>query len=253
MAKLLGNMMIKGRLGDLVFYVKRGKCEVMKLTSLTRERVKTSKEFVRTRENASEFGRAMAYGKKLRSSIGALLVGSVDLEKVRELAVLFLRNLQSDTINDRGARNLNYDTFVTQFQGFNFNHRANWDTITNVPLELYNDRATGVYEFEFGQHNSRTDIIAPAGTTHYQFICGVSCHRPNHRAWKGYWEYGNERKWNNVVVPPSSIIVQGKQNDDSKVQVFAVGVQFLQLVNGKMYLLADGKGNATMITNIDVI
>ena len=73
MAKSSGVLKIEGTIEDLTFYKKDGKFLVRKKGGISKERIENEPNFVRTRENGSEFGHSGKSGKLLRLALGNMV------------------------------------------------------------------------------------------------------------------------------------------------------------------------------------
>jgi hypothetical protein len=78
MAKQKGNIRIKGTIDDLTFYKLHGKDFVKSKSSLTKTQIDTNPNFVRTRENMSEFSTSAKDGKLLREALHVYMANAKD-------------------------------------------------------------------------------------------------------------------------------------------------------------------------------
>lgn len=74
MAKVNGIIKIEGTVEDLTFYKKDGKNFVRKKGGISKERIMNDPNFVRTRENGSEFGHCGSSGKVLKLAVGTMFL-----------------------------------------------------------------------------------------------------------------------------------------------------------------------------------
>jgi len=74
MAIIKGIVSIEGSYEDMSFYKKDGKNYLRKKGGVSKERIESDPNFVRTRENMKEFGHNISAGKMLRLALGSLVL-----------------------------------------------------------------------------------------------------------------------------------------------------------------------------------
>jgi len=104
MAKQSGIFKVEGTLDDVTF-VKRGeKYFVKKKGGVSRQKIMSSGNFARTRENISEFGEVARAGKILRSAGAPIFRKAYDPKLCNRLFSAFTKVKNLDTVSERGAR-----------------------------------------------------------------------------------------------------------------------------------------------------
>lgn len=104
MGTLSGIIKVVGQLDGLSFYKLKDKIVVRKTGGFDGEKIKKEAQYVRVRENSSEFAESARAGKYFRNSIGVYLK-SLQLSTVQSRVVsLFLTVARLDTESTRGAR-----------------------------------------------------------------------------------------------------------------------------------------------------
>ncbi len=78
MAQSTGILKIEGTIEDLTFYKKDGKNYVRRKGGVSKERIANDPNFVRTRENGSEFGHSASAGKMLRLAASSMVFKAKD-------------------------------------------------------------------------------------------------------------------------------------------------------------------------------
>ncbi|MEX2349286.1 MAG: hypothetical protein WD554_00250 [Flavobacteriaceae bacterium] len=141
MAKVKSLLQITGSLDDLTFYTLNGQAVVRrKGGGFTSKGVKKGANYVRTRENASEFGHCSAFSKQLRVAVQPLL-GPKAFDSMHQhlVKVLFaIKNL--DTISARGKRHvgqgIQHPEAASLLHGFSFNPHCALDHVLKAPYSL---------------------------------------------------------------------------------------------------------------------
>ena len=104
MGKLMGLIKFTGKFDGLSFYEVNGKIVVRKTGGFDSEKIKTNSNYVRVRENSTEFAQSAITGKYFRTSI------SLYLKKMRipyvhnSIVSLFQQITKFDIVNSRGER-----------------------------------------------------------------------------------------------------------------------------------------------------
>jgi len=216
-----------------------------------RKRIATDENYERTRENMSEFGRAGIASKLLRDSLRILTQYASDRYSVARLLKGMSQVIKADAVNDRGQRDvLNGD--IQLLKGFEFNEGA---TLSSVFFGKYTatiDRATGTLKVDIPAFVPKKTINIPNGATHFKLMSAAS-----------EVDFVNG-SYNNAVTGTAEILY-GKQQEaavslshtltaNSTHPLFLVlGIEFLQLVNGKFYELHTDKVNAAALVLIDTV
>jgi hypothetical protein len=106
MAKTSGIIKIEGTIEDLTFYKKDGKSYVRKKGGISKERIENDPNFIRTRENNSEFAHSGSSGKILRLAIASMLFKAKDSKLSSRMLQLMSQIKNLDTASTRGYRNV---------------------------------------------------------------------------------------------------------------------------------------------------
>ncbi len=105
MAKQAGGMKFTGRIGDLVFYKhKEFGFLVKEAGGPSKHKIKTSRRFVRVRENMSEFGSASSCNKLIKGAIAPITARCKDGSLHNRLMSEVCKLLKSDSTSIRGKR-----------------------------------------------------------------------------------------------------------------------------------------------------
>lgn len=160
---------LEGTLGEVTFYKGEDGPSVRRKGGVSRNRILNDPNFVRTRENLSEFGGAAASGKIIRRAISSLMVDAKDSRVTSRLTQVLNRVKNEDLTSPRGQRNVPDGLATAQgralLRGFNFNGRATLDTVLMAQFAL--DTATG--EVNIPNLIPNQQISWPEGATHVTF------------------------------------------------------------------------------------
>ncbi|MEC4004920.1 hypothetical protein OX283_009655 [Flavobacterium sp. SUN052] len=249
MARQKGIIKLKGTIGDITFYKTQDGHLAREKGGIDASRIKSDPAFQRTRENGSEFGRAGKAGKMLRTALRPLLINTADSRMVSRLTQAMVKVIQADMISDRGLRNV-IDGEAELLFGFEFNIRGKLGTTLYAPFVGAIDRVTGDMTIDLEAFVPSNMIAAPSGTTHFKIISAgaeidfeaetfVESHSETAiLAWDATPTVTISHT--NAVTPAST-----------KPLFLALGIEFFQQVNGKMYPLKNGAFNPLSIVKVD--
>ncbi|TRW97066.1 hypothetical protein, partial [Flavobacterium gawalongense] len=211
-------------------------------------RIANDPAFQRTRENGSEFGRAGKAGKTLRTALRTLLLNSADSRMVSRLTQTMVKVIQADLTNERGLRNV-IDGEAELLVGFEFNIGGKLGTTLFAPFIGAIDRVNGEITVDLVSFIPANMIAAPSGTTHFKIIsAGAEIDfeaevfvTTNSETAILPWDMTPTVAINhlNAVTPNST-----------KPLFLALGVEFYQEVNGRMYPLKNGSYNPLALVQV---
>ena len=104
MGKLKGIVQFTGNFEGISFYESDGKIIVRRTGGFEGKAIKTQDNYVRTRENASEFGHCTSVGKQLRQALGRYSQQVKTTHTHSRLAGVLTKVMQCDTVSERGKR-----------------------------------------------------------------------------------------------------------------------------------------------------
>ena len=174
MAKQMGHGMIKGKLGNLIFYSYRGKPVVRTDGSREKEYYKTAESFERSRENGDEFGRAHSIKSKITNAMGPLLTFVKDGYMNNRLAMTLLELIKMDDKNLRGERTVTAAN-LEKLKGFEFNREAMIRKLVRFDHSATIDKESGTMSVIVKPFVPKENIIAPEGATHFRLLAGGIC------------------------------------------------------------------------------
>jgi hypothetical protein len=166
------NQIVKltGTLGGLSFYHSSlDGFLVRQKSSLDSARVRRDPAFIRTRENASEFGNAVRAGTLLRRALRQALPLARDGRLNARMNRLMMRAKDFDVVNNRGERRagegFRHAEAVELLHGFEFNSRASLEQVLLRSFDT--DPEGGIIRISGFQ--PATQIKWPADATHCSF------------------------------------------------------------------------------------
>jgi len=267
MARLKGIVHLRGTIDGFTFYKIKGieGTITRRKAGPTSEQVKTDPAYARTRENSKEFGTASTAGKILRRSLQPFTRSIGSSYVSGELTKIFQRMvIKGDGI--RGKRSLKPREHKELLMGFDFNANLFLQSVLRLKPEVhFTENRTGIH-LELDSLNLKTDIFAPAGATHIEFI-HAACIQPAlvFKPEMNAYEYSNDpnRIFQKVILSERmqldydqdihlKLPIDFQQNDfiqEESLLISVLGVQFYQQVGFHMYLLESGK--AMRIVGID--
>lgn len=163
---------LEGTLGEVTFYKGEDGPSVRRKGGVSRDRILNDPNYVRTRENLTEFGGAAMNGKIIRRAINTLMRNAKDSRVTSRLTKVLNLVKNEDLISPRGERNVP-DGLATALgkallKGFNFNRRAGLDTVLLTQYTL--NPATG--EVNIPNLIPAQQLSWPEGATHVTFSSG---------------------------------------------------------------------------------
>jgi hypothetical protein len=248
MARQKGIIKLKGTIGDITFYKTKDGHLAREKGGVDASRIANDPAFQRTRENGSEFGRAGKAGKTLRTALRTLLLNSADSRMVSRLTQTMVKVIQADLVNERGLRNV-IDGEAELLVGFEFNIGGKLGTTLFAPFVGAIDRVMGEITVDLASFIPANMIAAPSGTTHFKIIsAGAEIDfeaevfvTTNSETAILPWDMTPTVAINhlNAVTPNST-----------KPLFLALGVEFYQEVNGRMYPLKNGSYNPLALVQV---
>ena len=169
MAKYNSLFNVEGTLGEVTFYKGEDGQFVRRKGGVSKNRILNDPNFVRTRENLSEFGGAAVSGKIIRRAINSMMVDAKDSRVTSRLTKVLNQVKNEDLISARGQRNVAEGLTTPEgralLKSFNFNRKAGLDSVLRAQFIL--DDATG--EVEIPSLVTNQQISLPQGATHVTF------------------------------------------------------------------------------------
>jgi hypothetical protein len=240
MAKQHGPVVLRGKLGGVVFYTSKYGNLARMNEPMSKEKYEKSPSTRRRRESAAEFGYAARAGKLLRHGVRGCLsyvnAGSLHAR----LAGLIMRVVQEDKTNVPGKKQITADN-AGMLKGFNWVEDETLGSILRQPYSIELDIAGGSARLEIASLAPVRDVRLGVGATHVEIsllVVGV--------------DYEKDKQLAACAVSDKIEVVSDEELTlslscalpafDGKVLMAGIGVQGWQLSNGQYYALADKNG-----------
>ncbi len=248
MAKTSGIIKIEGTVEDLTFYKKDGQHFVRKKGGISKERIESDPNFVRTRENNSEFSHSGSSGKVLRLAVGSMVFKAKDSKLSSRLMQMMSRIKNLDSVSARGQRKVSIGIATPEgkqiMKGFDFNANAPLKSVLFAPFEL--DTTTGILNvpnFIPGEQ-----LQFPQGATHVSFQNAILL--------LDFETTISEIATSNIVNLPINLtattvtLTPTSVPSGSGVQLFLFMISFYQEVNGVLYSLKNEEYNVLNVVDV---
>lgn len=248
MAKYKSLFDVQGTLGEVTFYKGEDGQYVRRKGGVSKNRILNDPNYVRTRENLSEFGAAASSGKIIRRALNSLMIDAKDSRVTSRLTKVLNQVKNEDLISARGQRNVTEGLATPQgralLKGFNFNRRSSLEAVLLKPYAL--DTATG--EVTITDLIPNQEMSIPVGATHVTLSAAFL-----------NLDLGTEvqdLQLSNVVNLPingiatSVTLTPAGPASGSGQSYYLVKVAFFQDVNGIQYPLKNGGHNAMQLIEL---
>jgi len=216
---------------------------------ITRQRFNTDPSFERTRENIAEFNNAGKAVTVFKGAFRDMLIVAGDKKINNRLQRIAMRILKTDPVSDRGQRSVAKGDFA-MLKRFNFNSRNSLTETIFVRETIQVDRASGKVTISFPAFVPRIRIQASPDATHFQIVAVATAIDFEN----GTYEYAVQEtaslSWDMNTINPISLELQLPAAGKMPIMV-ALGVNFEQATNKKMYPLNGGTLNAAAIVEVN--
>jgi hypothetical protein len=251
MAKQHGLIRLDGSIGDMTYYKSKDGYRAKEKAGPTKERIASDPNFIRTRENMSEFGRAGTGGKLIRQAINPLLKNAKDSKAVSRLSKVMSQVIKSDTVNRRGERTVS-DGDMMLLKGFEFNANAILRTTLYVAPATVIDRGTGTLTINIPAFVPSSAIIAPQGATHFKLVSAGAAIDFDAHAVASAMNASSVYLWDETSTGVITLVNTVAAGTALPLFVF-LGIQFFQETNGVQYPLLTGSSTALSLIEVNVV
>lgn len=166
MAKYKSLFEVEGTLGEVTFYKAEDGQYMRRKGGVNRNRILNDPNYVRTRENLSEFGAAASSGKTIRRAINSLMIDAKDSRVTSRLTKVMNQVKNEDLASARGERNvvagLASPAGIALLKGFDFNRKSTLDSVLAAQYTL--DPVSG--EVVIADFVPNQQLSQPEGATH---------------------------------------------------------------------------------------
>lgn len=250
MAKQKSANKLRGTLGDITYYKSRHDGFLAREKGgVDGTRIKTDPRFARTRENGAEFGRGGVAGKLLRNALTQLIATAKDGRMTSRLTKVMVAALKADSTSKRGERTVTKgkpDLLV----GFEFNDKAHLVTSLRAQYETTIDRGTGKASVDFRSFVPTLALATPQGATHFRLVLGVAEIDFENQVYTSAIQKTTEKTIDENAL--EGTLLEAAFTANSPLTIFvALGIDFLQEVNGAYYAINNGANNALAIVKVN--
>lgn len=207
MAKLVGNVQFTGTLSDLSAYKRRGSDKIIlrRKGGASKHQIKTGDNFVRVRENNSEFGGSATAGKGVRFAFTPLK-HLAEPGMTGQVNALCRAITAMDTVGEKGKRSVRFSLYHHLLDGFNLNRELLFNTVVRHPVSFTFSRVDGSVSLNMPALLPGLNFYTPPQYHLYRFIIvlGVvpefvhgpvryTTEKPEHNTWQSH-----ETEWRPV-------------------------------------------------------
>lgn len=247
MAKSNGILNIEGTVENLTFFKKDGKNFVRRKGGIPKERIMNDPNFVRTRENISEFTHSTNSGKLLRTALGSMVFKAKDNRLSSRMMQTMSKIKNADPTSVRGQRNVANGIATAEgkqlLRGFDFNSDAPLKNVLFAPFSLNTNNG----EVSFTDLLPAEQLQFPKGATHFSLQSAVLAIDFSAQIF--------EISQSTIVNLPinmnvSSPVLTPEENTGSGLKIFLLLISFYQEINGMQYSLKNEDYNVLNILDI---
>ncbi len=242
MAKQSGLIKIKGTLDDVTFYKRQNSFLARMKGGIDGKRIKSDPRFQRTRENMAEFQEAASMAKLFRQAFQISSKNTRDGNTQNRLFSYMSGILKTDPASNRGQRKVSLGD-IDLLKGFEFNSQAKLEATLQAQPEITLDGAELVLSYL--NLNPSAQISSPPNTTHFRLLAAV-----------GAVDFENKDS-KEILSSTENLLLEEIQENlnltlnieglESYHKYLAVGIEFLDEINGKFYALQNRTHNGLSI------
>ncbi|GAB3654942.1 hypothetical protein GCM10028791_25900 [Echinicola sediminis] len=243
MARQSSFIKLEGTIGDVTFYKGKNGYKARQKGGVSKERILKDEKFRRTRENLAEFARAATAAKLLKRAFQEIVARARDTRTHNRLYRQTLKVLKSDLVSDRGERKVE-EGDISLFTGFQFSSAAVFESL------VFADHTTqdnGTQLTVTMQPFVPTRYLAkPEGATHFRmFLVAASANfleqtKASKVASSTEYEIGEQEVADLELTVDKNQLTGGDH-------FYALGIEFFQQTNGKIYTLNNGAHNGAVV------
>ncbi|AXY74411.1 hypothetical protein D3H65_10675 [Paraflavitalea soli] len=169
MARYVSNIEIHGSIGGQTYFTNGYGKQVKEKGSPSAHAMKHGANFLNTRRNAAEFGRAAAASKLFRQAMGPVLAG-VNNQRLSSRMVGWLHDvIMGDRIHDKGERTMSAGDF-SGLAGFEFHVDRELDDVLPFNTANHLSREAGKVKIDIPAFRLRKKKSIPVEATHYRLV-----------------------------------------------------------------------------------
>ena len=239
-----------GTIGNIIFYKSIDGYLARKKGGISAERIRTEPGFARTRENNTEFGRAVRASRLIRWAFAELLQEVMDARVTGRLNGAFVKVLQGDRLHGHGDRTV-VDGDMSRLDGFNFNKNAKLANTFQSRFTAKIDEPSGEIRIDIPAFTPKKVTKAPDGATHFRLkAAGAAFDFEKMEFTLAKTETENLPLTNELHAPIQLHITLPPDSPGTVVLIF--GIEFIQTVkSGDENPMKDTSANAMAIVAVE--
>lgn len=254
MAKYKGIVKLQGKIGDLTFKQVNGKGQVGLSSEVDKGRIEKDPAFARTRENNQEFGGSAKLAKAVRTALNDVFKSFSDKQASGRLVSL-MRKVLNLGGGFRGQRVADLVNNGASLKGFELNALDKFGTKFKVPYVTSVNADRNELTVTIPDFHTVDDIDGPSFASHLRLVLAVGSvsNQIFDAGEKTYAPSNTAQEMENIVVRSSEIVIGGMVGtslvltaqlpsaivlDPDVVLIGALGIEFLENVNGNYYVFA---------------
>lgn len=212
-------------------------------------RIRSEPAFARTRENNAEFRRAAQATRLMRTAFGSLLAGTSDTRMTGRLNGAMVKVIRADAVNARGERDvINGD--VSLLRDFDFNKNARLEATFRAPFTTAIDRPAGTFTVDIPAFVPADSIHTPEGATHFRMKAGGALMDFVKRDYVAATSESADVPLTHEPQGPLQLNLAVTPNSTNPL-LLVFGIEFMQVLNGIGYPMADRAYNAMAVVRVD--
>jgi len=252
MARQEGNQRFIGRIGDLVYYKRKGVYLVRKVGSPSKKRIKEDPTFDKTRKLNCEFTAAAKAGHDFRFALSDVIQDIADSDLTGRVQGLFAKVIHHGT-GECGARSIEILNNAEQFINFQFNRKNSFNSVFLGDYKIATKRSRKEASIHINSFDPKIYVNHSPGATHlrFSFTLLVFSNYSLPKKGKAYIMVNPSIHCENVTVNSVPILLSEKCCDilltaklpikaklpESVGVIASIGVMFYKEENGIMYSL----------------
>jgi hypothetical protein len=252
MARQASFLKMKGTLGGLTFYKSRDGHLIREKGGIERQRILNDPQFIRTRENMAEFGRAAQASKAFRTVFRKVLNQNPERRLASLLTKNFLKLLQQDTLSTRGERNL-YGVSPIVMQQLDLNPRSKFRDNVFIGYSHDFQDEDGVAVLSIPAHNPQDSIMSYKDATHYRFFSAFGYFDLTTMLGEAAYGYSPNLPLNaqsNAAQQVTATLDVSEVDLTNSIRFMLIGIEFYKQESTGFYILRNGMYNALQVLDV---
>jgi hypothetical protein len=251
-AKQRGDRQLKGSIGGVTYQRRKdGSYIAYEKVESPAKKIASHPNYLMTRQNFAEFGRAGRAGKLTRDAIRSVMKLAGDGGSIPRLLTAFLKIVKADPVNDRGERTVSAGP-IGMLEGFDFNITAPLSIVMATPFTTTVDRVAGTVKVDIPGFIPGQFIKSPNGATHFKIIAAALELNFDEGKFSSNAKSSADLFCGNDPLPAISLETAFPANSHFPLFVL-VGIEFRQLINGKYYPITAGSSTALKLVSVDAV